>query len=121
MLFGSYPSRNRVSLDTQLEHVRIPANKAIPFGLILNEIIANSLQHAFPDASSGTVKIVCRKIDGRIVLDISDSGIGLPRDFNLEKDGSLGFRLIRMLVNQLEGQMKLDNAAGTVLHINFKA
>ena len=100
--------------------IRLNIETAHPCGLIINEIISNVLKHAFPDARTGTVKIlVNQEPTGLIHLRIKDNGIGIPEHIDLFNTDSLGMELIVMLVEQLRGQIHLNRQEGTEFHITF--
>jgi two-component sensor histidine kinase len=92
----------------------------IPCGLVLNELISNSLKHAFPGKTKGEIHIsFCRENGGKYRLVVEDNGIGMPGDFDLEKAGSLGIRLIYNLVEQLQGNVQIKAEKGTLYEITF--
>jgi PAS domain S-box-containing protein len=98
----------------------IKIGKAIPMGLIANELLVNSVKHAFPDMKGCiTVSVRCR--DGTIELDVSDDGVGLPKNFDPEKGKSLGMKLVKALADQLEGRIEfMDNGGkGTTARLSF--
>ena len=83
---------------------------AIPCGLILNELITNSIKHAFPGAESGTISVALRSLDsGYLELSVSDTGAGLPEE--AESKGTLGLTLVRVLSEQLEGELEITPQA----------
>jgi PAS domain S-box-containing protein len=93
---------------------------AIPCGLIVNELVSNSLKHAFPTAKSGEICIdLHANTDGTIVLIVSDNGVGLPRDFDFRTTESLGLQLVNILVDQLNGTIAHTNINGTTFTITF--
>jgi PAS domain S-box-containing protein len=95
------------------DDVTLNINQAVPFSLIVNEVLTNIYKHAFRNKTSGRIEIQLRECDdGFVELKIRDNGVGLPVDFSLDNISSLGFQLIRMLTLQLEGQSSLENAAG---------
>ena len=83
---------------------------AIPFGLVLSELVTNSVRHAFPDNRRGTVRVVLRIAD-RVDLTVSDDGVGFAEDFSLSRSTSLGLQIVNSLVNQLSGRIELVQAA----------
>jgi two-component sensor histidine kinase len=93
-------------------------DKMVPLGLILNEIISNSLKYAFPE-KKGIIKISLNVEDNKYVLRISDNGKGLKHDFDFEKDSHLGMKLIHMLVEQLAGEMQLEKKEGVSYRVVF--
>ncbi len=113
-LFGMFSiSSEKISLKTDIDKsLMLDINSAIPFGLILNELILNSFKHAFPDRETGEMKISIKNEESRMTIEYSDSGKGLPGNFNLDKLPSLGFTLITNLVKQLKGSMTLNEGKG---------
>ncbi len=95
-------------------------DQAIACGLIINELISNSLKHAFPEQQTGTITITLHSIDGDIEMSIQDNGIGIPNDLNWNNTNSLGLSLVYDLVTeQLEGSITLERYHGTVFNIKF--
>ena len=90
-------------------------------GLILSEVLINAFKHAFPEREQGTVNIKMDEKENMIRLNISDDGIGFPEDVNLENTDSLGLELIRILVDQLDGELDLKSSSkGTQYLITFQ-
>lgn len=89
-------------------HIR--EDQAQPLALIISEIITNSAKHAHPSGLPVVIRIGCRRHeDGRLAISIADDGVGLPEDFDVRKDGNLGWRVIRALSRQLEAELKIDS------------
>ncbi|MBI4660138.1 MAG: PAS domain S-box protein [Verrucomicrobia bacterium] len=122
MLFRSYSTQtNRVQLETHVDHVFLNIDAAIPIGLLVNELVSNSLRHAFPDDRPGTIKIgFCSAPSGECVLTFSDNGVGLPEDFDLDNPATLGLRLVRILTTQLGGALNFERNDGTGFTITFR-
>ena len=92
----------------------------IPLGLILNEVISNSMKYAFVEKNKGLISIVLsNKTLYSYMLEISDNGIGLPKDFTFEKSNTLGIQLIYMLAEQIGGKIELENKKGAIYTLNF--
>ncbi len=92
----------------------------IPLGLIVNEVVSNSMKYAFVEKNKGIISIVLsNKILHSYMLEIRDNGIGLPKDFTVEKSNTLGIQLIFMLAEQIGGKMELENKKGTGYTLNF--
>jgi two-component sensor histidine kinase len=100
--------------------VNIDINSAIPLGLILNELVTNSMKHAFPGDRGGKISISFGKEEDEFVLKVSDDGIGFPPDLDYTKTNSLGMQLVTSLTSQLNGKLKLENSQGTQFTITFK-
>ena len=118
ILFKCITSEIFVTIDT-----------AIPFGLIINEIITNSLKHAFPfdsaqdwpDDRKGEIRIDLYSTDkGEIVLRIADNGIGMPEGFDLNNTGTLGLQIVSSLVDQLNGKYEINCKNGVEFLLKFR-
>ena len=90
----------------------------ISLGLIINEIVSNSFKYAFP-GNKGTITIEFEDHKSYYRLNIFDNGIGLPENFDLEKDGQLGMQLIVMLSQQMDGKLEIQKKNGTLYQIEF--
>jgi two-component sensor histidine kinase len=111
---------NVIQLKTNLHDVLLGVDTAIPCGLILNELVSNSLKHAFPDGREGEIHIELRSEgNGKFTLMVSDNGVGLLKDLDFRNTESLGLQLVNTLVNQLEGTIELDRRGGTTFKITF--
>jgi PAS domain S-box-containing protein len=109
-----------ITLIADIENVQLGVDTAIPCALIINELVSNSLKHAFPDGRTGEVTIAIHRINGTYELTITDNGVGPPPDFDFQKTDSLGLQLVTGLVNQLDGTITLDRTKGTTFIITFK-
>jgi PAS domain S-box-containing protein len=120
VLSASGISRGTVALHFELEEVSLPVEQAIPCGLILNELVANSLKHAFPNAANGTIRVELRLApDHSVLLSVSDNGIGISPALDLENLSSLGVQLVMTLVEQLEGHLEIIRLPGSSFRITF--
>jgi PAS domain S-box-containing protein len=101
--------------------VYVDINKAIPCGLILNELISNALKHAFSGDGAGTITVIIRKYDNKeIEIVVCDNGLGLPDDVDIRQPRSMGLHLVNGLVkNQLDGQIEVRRDNGTEFRIIF--
>jgi two-component sensor histidine kinase/ActR/RegA family two-component response regulator len=120
-LFSMYQvSSMTVKRNLDLEEHFLDINTAIPLALIINEIVSNSLKHAFPDGRKGElyVKMKCDK-DGKRRICVGDNGVGLPDNFDLGNTETLGMRLISDLVTQVNGSIKINKKNGVMFEITF--
>jgi two-component system, sensor histidine kinase PdtaS len=86
-------------------HLMISADKAIPLGLLINEIVTNAAKHGYPDGS-GEIQVSGERRGADLHVEVSDQGIGLPTDFDIDQPrASLGFKVIKSLLAQLEGRI----------------
>jgi PAS domain S-box-containing protein len=109
------------SIKTKLiiKDINLNIDTAIPLGLIINELVTNSAKYAFPQ-SEGTITIKLKSLPEQMELTISDNGIGMPKDIDIKNSNTLGLQLVNGLVNQLDGELKLDRSHGTEFKIIFR-
>ena len=122
-LMRSYSiNSGKIKLKIDAEALYIGINKAVPCGLIINELISNALKYAFPGAIKGRINIKLRKYEnGKFLLNIKDNGIGLSKKFNLQKADSFGLGIVVMLVKQIDGSLDITSVNGTNFIISFMA
>jgi two-component sensor histidine kinase len=114
------PEKALIKIETA--DIYLDLETAIPCGLIINELISNSLKYAFPEDKSGTIHVSFHEPkQGEYRLIVKDNGIGLPENFSVEKGSSLGLKLVSGLVRQIEGEMKVKNEAGVKFEIHFSS
>lgn len=133
-------SRVNLSVDVQQDTL-FDVESAVPLGVIINEIFSNSLKYAFPDRTSGEIRISFeRKEKGeykgsylneginkspegysRFILTVSDNGVGIPETFSIETAESLGLQIVNVLMEQLDGSVRLNRDRGTEYVIEFTA
>jgi PAS domain S-box-containing protein len=140
-LLDSYTVNNRINLKLNLEQIYLGIDTAIPLGIIVNELISNSLKYAFQPGKKGEISISLyesenyeksheKSADSRTdsfesqkylqyTLVVADNGSGIPEEINIENTDSLGLQLINILVDQIEGHLELKRDAGTEFRISF--
>lgn len=119
-LFYSYNlKKEQIILVTDVDAIKLNLETALPCGLILCELVTNSIKYAFPQGKKGKVEITLKIIEDLIQLTISDNGIGLPNKDYLNNE-TLGLQLVQSLTNQLAGKLELDLSHGTQFKISFK-
>lgn len=113
-------SPGNVELSLHFEDISLAVDKAIPCGLILNELISNALKHAFANDRRGKLRIELRRAGaGELDLVVGDDGMGMDAGFDPAKSDSLGMQLVTTLVEQLDGQLQIIHEAGTTFRIRF--
>jgi PAS domain S-box-containing protein len=112
----------RVKLKLDLVPVWLTVHSAIPLGLLVNELVSNCYKHAFPGGREGEIQVDL-KLDGgkRCLVRIRDNGVGFPNNLDLRTTSSLGLKLVRRLVKQLEGVMEIQSQQGTQVSITIPA
>ncbi len=122
-LMMSYSLSGKVELEKDLQPVELVLDQAIPCGLILNELISNSLKHAFPGGAAGRIHISLRAVGDQVEITIADDGPGLPDDFDQERDANLGLQLVETLIGQLDGRIERrrpsDDRSGVAYFLTF--
>jgi two-component sensor histidine kinase len=92
-----------------LDDVQINLKQAIPCGLIVNELVSNSLKYAFIGIEGGEIQLRVEERGGEIEIEVSDNGVGMPADFDFQNNESLGVYLVQALTDQLDGSLVVDN------------
>lgn len=116
-----YPTVNTVKINTDLEDIILSAKILSPLGLIINELITNSLKYAFTNITNGEITLMARQTGNHISIIYKDNGLGLPENMTPEKSSGFGMQLISMLVKQLSGNLKIESErnVGTKYLIEF--
>jgi len=111
----------RISLHTsEIDQIGIDLGDALPLGLLISEVISNSLKHAFPEGRRGEVRIQMRRQStDSVLLLLSDNGIGLPSELDWKTSRSLGLRLVRALAKQLRADLEIRSQDGTEVKLLF--
>jgi two-component sensor histidine kinase len=121
LLFQSHGvNPNSIRLKAELEEIQLDIDRAVPFGLMANELLTNSLRHAFPDGKKGEIQIKLHPIhQGKLEFVVSDNGVGFPKDLDFHATHSLGMQLVNSLVGQIDGDIELYRGEGTKFKITF--
>jgi len=110
----------RIKLTTDLDEVYLDLETAVPYGIIVNELLTNAFRHGFPGQRAGEVRVsLHEQADKSIQLIVQDDGVGLPDSFNWHAAPSLGFRLVRMLAEQLKADMQVQARNPTAIQFRF--
>jgi PAS domain S-box-containing protein len=113
-------SGHRIHMIHDLDPIDVSIETAVPMGLIINELLTNAFKYAFPKGAPGEIHIRLKKEDGeQCFLVVEDNGIGLPEDPSMDSEKSLGFYIVRILVEQLAGNIKIVREKGTSFQIRF--
>ncbi len=109
-----------IKLNIDVDEVMLDIDQSIPLGLIVNELVTNSLKHAFPQGESGEINIKFHTKDDKYMLEVNDNGMGFPPNIDYKNSQSLGLRLVTSLTEQINGKIEFKNIAGTSFKIIFK-
>lgn len=122
--FQSYRiDANQVSLKTEFEPIKLNLEKATPLGLVINELVTNSLKYAFPDSREGEITIRIKKLAmDDLEITFEDNGIGFPEGLDWNKSAGFGLQLVKNIVEvQLDGSLRFKSDKATTFVIRFKA
>lgn len=127
-LFGFYGlDAKRISLSMEMDNVSFNMDRAVPCGLILNELLTNAMKHAFPEGRKGKIQIELKQLVPEYgkktpvyVLKVRDNGVGMPKAFQSGKTTSLGMKIIRLLTKQIGGFLKMESKHGASFQITFR-
>ncbi|MBT4286421.1 MAG: hypothetical protein HOD92_03725, partial [Deltaproteobacteria bacterium] len=110
----------KVTLKIKPAEIKVSIELASPIGLIINELISNSLKYAFPDKRTGEITVEMKKLDKELELTVADNGVGISEELDWKNSKSLGLKLVRNLVeNQLDGSIDMESKNGTKFIIKF--
>jgi len=122
MILKTYSIRSRnLLLETDLDDIQLDLRRTVPLGLILNELITNILKYAYPEGHGGIINIETRKNENTVTVIVADNGIGLPEGFSIKRADTMGLSLVKMLVDQIGGNLNVESSSGTRVSIAFKA
>ncbi len=110
-----------IRVKTDMDSILLTVSQAIPCGLLLNEMITNCYKHAFVDLGEGEINISISEKAGQILLSVADNGVGLPNDFDMDEQSSLGMTIIKTITSQLNGDLDVESGDfGSRFSIAFK-
>ncbi|MBT8382740.1 MAG: PAS domain S-box protein [Ignavibacteria bacterium] len=120
-LRGTYQTNDaNIEIKTNVENLYLNLDTAIPCGLIINELVSNSMKYAFRVIQRGVVIITLQKLGTEnLTLKVADNGTGIPNDVTLASTKSLGLQLVNFLTEQLNGKLKIDRTDGTAISVSF--
>ena len=108
-----------IVLAVHTEDIPLDVDAAISCGLIVNELVSNSLKHAFPDRRKGQVAVSLRSAGTDVVLEVADNGVGFPADLDFRNPSTLGLKLVAIFTEQVGGTMDLTREGGTRFSLRF--
>lgn len=109
----------RVGLRVGFAEADLGAEKAVPLALISNELISNALQHGFDEEEEGTIEVAFDREGGEVVFSVRDDGRGMPEGFDVTRLGSNGLKIVKILVEQLHGELEVAEGPGAEIRVRF--
>jgi PAS domain S-box-containing protein len=121
-MYASYGlSPHRIALKKDIEKITLGIDSATPCGLIVNELLSNSLKYAFPEDRGGEIRVSLRAHgEDEIELKVSDNGVGMPEGLDFRNTDTLGLNLVNALAGQLQGKIEINREQGTEFRITFR-
>jgi len=112
-LCASHAVSDLISVAIEVNEIDLPVHRAIPCGLILNELLSNALKYGFPEGRSGKIKVQFAEFEtGMLSLSCWDDGVGIPESFDWQNAKSLGLKIVQILAKQIDGEITLDRSGG---------
>ncbi len=118
-LVRTYSIDSAIKLHVSSPSLRVDIDRAVPCGLIVNELVTNALIHAFPDGRGGNIWVTLERVDGQVRLSVTDDGVGMEHPKDIESLGSFGLQIANTLSQQLDGSMTIEGERGTVIRVDF--
>jgi PAS domain S-box-containing protein len=118
-LIQTYTADKTIGVKVTGDHLDIGLDIAVPLGLISNELITNSIKHAFDGQDTGEIRVDVKTEDGTAVIRITDTGVGLPESIDFQKSETFGFRIVKLIIRQLKGTVDVVRNDGTSFVIKF--
>lgn len=120
-LLSSYGvADDSIKIHINSERIYLDINRAIPCGLIVNELVSNSIKHGFPDGTQGEITVDFNREGDRYVLNVSNNGVQFPDDLDIDNCTSLGLKLVSSLSKQLKGSITLNTKDITRFTLEFR-
>ena len=119
-IIDTFDAQDRITVDCDMNKLELDVDMAVPIGLIVNELLTNSMKYAFPDGEKGKVCIRLLENGEQLLLEVSDNGVGKPLTVSDNEGTGFGTQLISLLTRQLEGKMSLEVKDGTSVSFEFQ-
>jgi two-component sensor histidine kinase len=120
-IISIFPQRLSVRIETHIDDIILDEKILSPLGIIINELITNTMKYAFEGRTDGIITVIVQKTDSSVSVIFQDNGIGLPEAISLDNSTGFGMKLVRMLVEQIDGSVTIDREHGTRFSIRFEA
>jgi len=118
-LIHFFDADQRIEAMIMGESVTLELERAVPLGLLLNELVSNVCKHAFSDRQTGSVTVHMSQQGERIRLEVTDTGVGLPEKIDYESSSTMGLRLVRALAEQLRATVRVRSGPGTTIELTM--
>jgi PAS domain S-box-containing protein len=117
---GHFPQGNLIRIEKHIDDFILDAKRLQPLGMIINELLTNTMKYAFPDKSKGHITVFIHRTKGHISLALHDNGIGIPGAIDFENSTGFGLTLVKALAGQLDGTIRIERDRGTRIVLEFE-
>jgi two-component sensor histidine kinase len=114
-----FPAKDVIKIETEIDDIFLNSKVLSPLGILVNELITNTMKYAFVNRDSGIIRVTARRKENRISIEFEDNGNGIPESVSFESSKGFGLQLIGLLVKQIGGVISIDRANGTKFTIEF--
>jgi PAS domain S-box-containing protein len=120
-IVGTFPQKPALKIETSIDDVILSSKILSPIGMIINELISNTMKYAFNGCAEGFIAVTAFKNEGRVSISVIDNGPGIPEPVTFDNSPGLGLRLVEMLVKQINGSITIERERGAIFTIEFDA
>ncbi|ADK79217.1 sensor histidine kinase [Sediminispirochaeta smaragdinae] len=118
-ILATFPNSDSVEVEKSIGNFELDAKRLSLVGIIVNELLTNSMKYAFSDATRGHIRVHAELESGQVLIRFEDNGTGIPAHVDFEGTSDLGLRMIKALTTQLDGTVQLEREEGTCISISF--
>ena len=119
-IIGNFPNRKMVRVEKRIDDFLLDAKRLQPVGIIINELLTNTMTYAFRGRTDGLVTVSATNAGGHVTIAVQDDGVGVPESVSLENSAGFGLRLIHALARQLDGTIRMERGDGTKVVLGFE-
>jgi two-component sensor histidine kinase len=116
---GNFSNIKKIRIESHIDDFILGVQTLVPVGIIVNELITNTMKYAFTGRDSGVIKITAEQIGSKAVLTIEDNGVGIPETVTFENSSGFGMQLVGMLTEQIGGSIRIERGEWTRLVLEF--
>lgn len=119
-IIANFPESRMVKVDKRIQEFELEAKRLQPLGILINELLTNTMKYAFAGRDAGAVTVTASLRDGMITISVEDDGTGIPESLAFDDSAGFGFQLVHALAYQLQGAVRLEPCAGTKVVLEFR-
>jgi PAS domain S-box-containing protein len=118
-IVSNFPNSGSVKTEYTIDNFSLGSKVLSPVGMILNELITNTMKYAFPEKESGLISVTAKRTENHVTLTLQDNGTGMPESIDFENSTGFGLMLVKILTQQLNGSIHIDRTQGTGITLEF--